>query len=125
MPEQGPTSRRIDLRRDPTKGLPTLGVPERDPQACGHDEVFGCRTAPSPLRSNSRGTGERSGRRRVMRFVLTWLVAAVVVLLGLTMVAATIGGNIGPLEVATACAVGLVVAVRRGGHHTEVDAGRP
>jgi hypothetical protein len=59
-----------------------------------------------------------------MRDVLTWLVASVVVLVGLSMIAATIGGNVGPLEVATACVVGVGVAVARGRRRATVDADR-
>jgi len=59
-----------------------------------------------------------------MSDVLTWLVASVVVLVGLSMIAATIGGNVGPLEVATACIVGVGVAAARAHRRATVDADR-
>jgi hypothetical protein len=59
-----------------------------------------------------------------LRDVITWLVASVVVLIGLSMIAATIGGNVGPLEVATACIVGVGVAVARARRRPTVDTDR-
>lgn len=49
----------------------------------------------------------------MLRWLLTWFVASAIVLTGLTLIALTIGGSIGPIEVATAAVIGVIVAVRR------------
>jgi hypothetical protein len=51
----------------------------------------------------------------MVRWVVTWFIATSIALLGLTMISLTIGGNIGPLELATAIVIGVVVALRRQG----------
>jgi hypothetical protein len=49
----------------------------------------------------------------MLRWLVTWLVTFVIVLTGLTLIALTIGGSIGPLEFGTAFVIGVLVAMRR------------